>query len=261
LKPYFAKTNHILLYKFLTGIALITLLASCGVPKPFQHTTYFTDSITATERIVHDTPTLIQPGDRLDINITAINQEAATAFMVPTSTTTPGYLVDSLGNIQLLQFGVMHVAGFSTHALADSLQKLIADYLKGPIVTVNIVNFRVRIFGEVATPGILEVPDGKITILDAIIQKGDLGLFAKRQNILVIREENGKREFGRVDITSNQIFNSPFYYLRQNDIVYVEPDKTKFISNNPVLERDLRNLGIAVSLLSTVLLIINLTKQ
>ena len=249
------------MYKILPGIALMILLASCGVPKPFQHTTYFTDSITAAEKVVHDTPTLIQPGDRLEISITAINQEAAAAFMAPTSATVPGYLVDSLGNIQLLQFGRMHVAGFSTPSLADTLEKLVTDYLKGPVVTVNIINFRVRIFGEVGAPGVLEVPDGKITILDAIIQKGDLGLFAKRQNILIIREENGKRTFGRVDITSNQIFNSPYYYLRQNDIVYVEADKTKFISNNPVLERNLRNLGIAVSLLSTVLLIINLTKQ
>ena len=245
----------------MAAVAGVMLCSSCGVPKPFQHTTYFTDSITAAEKVVHDTPTLIRPGDRLDINITAINKEAAAAFMTPTSTALSGYLVDSLGNIQLLQLGVLNVTGFSTNALADSLQKLVADYLKGPVVTVNIVNFRVRIFGEVSNPGVLEVPDGRITILDAIIQKGDLGLYAKRQNILVIREENGKREFGRVDITSNQIFNSPYYYLKQNDIVYVEPDKTKFISNNPALERDLRNLGIATGLLSTALLIINLTKR
>ncbi len=246
-------------------MAIQLFLSSCGVPKPFRHTLYFQDSVTEAAKTVTTDTVLIQPGDRLNIDITAINKEAAAAFTASASGTsgsaTSGYLVDSLGNIQLLQLGVKQVAGFSTAALADSLERQLTAYLKDPIVTVNIVNFKVKVFGEVATPGVVNVPDGKITILDAIIQSGDLALFAKRQNILVIREENGKREFGRVDITSNHLFESPYYYLKQNDIIYVEADDTKYINNNPTLDRNLRNLAVATTLLSTVLLVINLVNH
>jgi polysaccharide export outer membrane protein len=99
-----------------------------------------------------------------------------------------------------------------------------------------------------------------MNILEALTQSGDLTIFAKRSNILVIREENGKREFGRVDISSNKIFESPYYNLQQNDFIYVEPDKTKFIANDFITNRNVRNLSIFVTLLTTTLLIVSLTK-
>lgn len=247
-------------HKLLPAIAFLMLLASCGIPKQYQRAAYFQDSVTEAEKIINEVPTIIKPGDRLNINITAINKSAAEAFNVTgtAGASLSGYLVDSLGNIRLLQLGVIHAAGFTAAALQDHLQQQLSGYLKGPLVTVEITNFKVSVFGEVGNPGVIAVPDGKISIIEAIVQSGDLTLFSKRQNILIIRQQDGKREFGRVDITSNQIFESPFYYLRQNDIVYVEADKTKYISNNPRLDRDLRNLGIATGLLSTVFLLVNL---
>lgn len=254
------------MYKVLLAIALFmlaTCITSCGVPKNLRNAVYFKDSITEAEKTIIAKPTLIMPSDRLNINITAINKEAADAFNAPqtgAATGAQGYLVDSAGNIQLLQLGVLHVAGLTPAKLQDTLQQQLVNYIKGPVVTVSIVNFKISVMGEVANPGIIIVPDGKINILQAINQSGDLTLYAKRDSILIIRETNGKREFGRVSISSNQIFTSPYYNLQQNDLIYVEPDKTKFISNDATLNRNVRYLGIAMTMLSAALLIVNLFK-
>lgn len=249
--------NLILLLAY---ILFIGSLSSCGVPKNFQHAVYFKDGITDSERIVLQKPVVIMPGDRLNINITAINKEAADAFNI-TGSAVQGYLVDSSGNIQMLQLGAIAVAGLTTGQLQQQLQTALNDYIKGPVVNVNIANFKVMVMGEVGTPGILQAPDGKINIIQAITQSGDLTLYAKRDNILVIREQDGKREFGRVDITSNKIFMSPYYNLQQNDVVYVEPDKAKFVNNDVFLNRNVRYLGVAMTVLSAALLIVNIANR
>ena len=249
--------------KILAGIiiTLQLLLSSCGVPKNFHNAVYFKDSVTEAAKIVVTKPILIQPGDRLEIAITAINKEAAEAFNVSTAAAeTKGYLVDSMGNIQVLQLGVIHVEGLTTARLEADLQQQLVNYIKGPVVKVSFSNFKISMLGEVATPGVLNVTDGKINLLQALSQSGDLTIFAKRDSILVIREANGKREFGWLDISSNKIFESPFFNLQQNDVVYVVPDKTKFISNDFITNRNVRNLGIFLTLLSTTLLLINLFK-
>lgn len=249
-------------------IVAVIVFSSCGVPKTFQHVLYLQDSVTAAEKVVKNAPAIIEPGDRLNINITAINKTAAADFNMATAggtggaggVSTQGYLVDTLGNIEMLQLGVVKAGGLTTAQLAANLQQQLDAYLKGSVVTVSISNFKVSVFGEVGRPGIISVPDGKLTILDALIQSGDISTFGRRDNILVVRETNGQREFGRVNVNSNQVFLSPYYYLKQNDMIYVEADKTKYINNDPRLERSLRNLGIATTILSTVLLVINLVK-
>lgn len=203
------------------------------------------------------------PGDRVSVNITAINKDAADQFNASQSALTPGmsgYLVDSAGNIVLLQLGKVHVGGLTPEQVQQNLQTQLEDYIKGSVVTVSIANFRINVLGEVTSPGILEVPEGKINILQAISKSGDLTLFAKRDSILVIRETNGKREFGRVDISSNQIFLSPYYNLQQNDVIYVEPDKTKFIANDYIMNRNMRNLGLAMTLVSFAILLVGIFK-
>lgn len=203
------------------------------------------------------------PGDRVSVNITAINKEAAEAFNSTQSAAAqglPGYLVDSAGNMTMLQLGKIHVGGLTPEQVQQSLQTQLEDYIKGSVVTVSIANFRINVLGEVASPGILDVPEGKINILQAISKSGDLTLFAKRDSILVIRETNGKREFGRVNISSNQIFLSPYYNLQQNDVIYVEPDKTKFIANDYIMNRNMRNLGLAMTLVSFAILLVGIFK-
>ncbi|MGN6214139.1 polysaccharide biosynthesis/export family protein [Parafilimonas sp.] len=252
------------LIPLLACIIFMAVFSSCGVPKNFQNAVYLKDSVTDSERMVLQKPVVIMPGDRLNINITAINKEAADAFNITQGAATQGvqgYLVDAAGNIQMLQLGTMPVAGLAPAQLQQQLQKQLDDYIKGSVVTVNIANFKVMVMGEVGSPGTLQVPDGKINILQAITQSGDLTLYAKRDNILVIREQNGKREFGRVDISSNKIFTSPYYNLQQNDVIYVEPDKAKFINNDAFLNRNVRYLGLAMTALSAALLIVNVINR
>jgi polysaccharide export outer membrane protein len=240
-------------------------LTACTSTKNFQKALYFRDSVTEAEKNIGANHVTIVPGDRLNISITAINKEAADAFNVSASTgslsgSTTGYLVDSLGNIQLLQLGGLHVAGLTVARLQDTLQQMLVNYLKGPVVAVAITNFKINMMGEIGSPGVLPVPDGNINILQAITQAGDLKADARRDNILVIREVNGKREFGRVDISSNHVFESPYFYLKQNDIVYIEPEKRKYVTSDVQTTRIMRNFGFAITVLSAVILLVNLFK-
>ncbi|MBV9962210.1 MAG: polysaccharide biosynthesis/export family protein, partial [Parafilimonas sp.] len=191
------QTNTVMLVqKLIPAIALIVLFSSCGVPKPFQKALYLQDSVTEAEKVVTPKIAVIEFGDRLSIGITAINKEAADAFNASAATSASGaqgYLVDSAGNIQLLQLGLIHAAGLTPAQLEANIEQQLADYIKGPVVSVSITNFKISVFGEVGNPGVINVPDGKITILQAIVQSGDVAMFGKRDNILVIREENGKR--------------------------------------------------------------------
>lgn len=240
------------------------LFASCVSNRNFQKALYFKDSVTEAEKTIAANPVIIQPGDRLNIVITAINKEAADQFNIAAGATgsfaSGGYLVDSLGNIQVLQLGNIHVAGFTPQVLQDSLQHRLNDYIKGSIVAVSIANFKVNMMGEIGKPGTLAVPDGNINILQAITQSGDLKPDARRDNILVIREVNGKREFGRVDISSNHVFESPYFYLKQNDIVYIEPDKAKYVTSDVQTIRIIRNIGYGVTIISAIILLQNLFK-
>src|SRR4051794_23174010 len=121
----------------LLSIAMLALAgSSCTVPRSVRHATYFSDSVTESEKNLGRNPVVIKPEDRLNINITAINKEAAAAFTM-TGDAASGYLVDSSGNINLLQLGTMHVVGMNTAALTDTLQKILADYIKGPVVKVS----------------------------------------------------------------------------------------------------------------------------
>ncbi len=254
------------MYKSITIILFLPFIFSaCVSNKVFRQALYFKDSVTEAEKIVAASPILIKPGDRLSISITAINKDAAEAFNAFTAATAAssgsgGYLVDSLGNIQLLQLGLIQVAGLTSARLQDSLERQLQNYIKGPIVTVSISNFKVNMMGEIGQPGVLAVPDGNINILQAITQAGDLKPDARRDNILVIREINGKREFGRVDISTNRVFESPYFYLKQNDIVYIEPDKAKYTTSNAQTTRILRNIGYAVTVISAIILLQNLFK-
>lgn len=251
---------------FILAAIPLLCIVSCGVPKNFQHALYLQDSVTAAEKQVINSPAVIMPGDRLNINITAINKEAAQDFNTTTLSSgsagaSQGYLVDSTGNIELLQLGILKAGGLTTEQLAANLQQRLINYIKGPIVTVFISNFKIDMLGEISHTGPIIVPDGKINIVEAISQAGDLTLYGRRDNILVIRTVNGTREFGRVNINSNHIFESPYYNLKQNDVIYVESDKTRFISNDVITSRNLRNLGIATTVLSTILLLLNLAKK
>jgi polysaccharide export outer membrane protein len=136
------------------------------------------------------------------------------------------YLVDIKGNIDYPVLGKVKLLGLTVQEAQELFKEKLALYLKDPIVNIRILNFRVSILGEVRSPGRYEVSGERITILEAIALAGDLNIKGQRDNVLVIRDFNGTKTYTRVDLTNKELFNSPVYYLTQNDVVYVEPNNS-----------------------------------
>ena len=174
-----------------------------------------------------------------------------------------GYLVDTNGDIDFPILGKLHVAGLTRLQLTDMIkQRLIdEDLIKDPIVTVQFLNYKVSVMGEVNRPGSFNISGDRITLLEALSMAGDLTIYGRRDRVAVIREKDGKRTILMHDLRSSDIFNSPCYYLQQNDIVYVEPNKAKAgqseINQNKSVGVWLSAASILVSIVS---LIVTLTK-
>ena len=182
----------------------------------------------------------IHEDDLLSIMVNSKDPELALPFNMPLVTyqigsesagqqSVLGYLVDTNGDIDLPILGKIHVVGLSRLELRDLIkEKLISgDYIKDPVVTVQFLNYKVSVMGEVARPGSFTITGDRITLLEALSMAGDLTIYGRRDRVAVIREENGKRTILFHDLRSSDIFTSPCYYLQQNDIVYVEPNKAK----------------------------------
>ena len=184
----------------------------------------------------------IKANDILSVTVSSDKPEAAKPFNYPSnegsSNRVPavgmlfplgipiddGYLVDELGYIVLPVLGKVQVAGLTRNELMEVLQPKYEEYISGVTVNIKIMNFRVSVMGDVRSPGVKLVSNERISIIEALALAGDLNPTANRKNILVIREKNNKRIEYRIDITQKDFFSSPFYYLQQNDIVYVEPN-------------------------------------
>ncbi|MFI5185158.1 MAG: polysaccharide biosynthesis/export family protein [Chitinophagales bacterium] len=204
---------------------------------------YFNDLNNTT--ITSKTPvpeTIIQKNDLLNISVSSLDAKASEVFNAPnvlnvttggSSAEILGYLVGTDGTIQFPILGSIMAEGLSKEQLRQLIQKKLTDQdlLKGPIVSIRFINFRVTVLGEVKSPTVINVPNEKISLLEAIGLAGDLTIYAKRDNILVIREnENGDKDIKRINLNSIELLSSPYYYLKSNDIVYVEPNKSKIAS-------------------------------
>lgn len=160
-------------------------------------------------------------------NLPAVNFAAASGLAVaqPMQQT---YLVDSNGEIDFPILGLMKVGGKSREQVIEEFKKrLDPDYVKNPTINIILSNFKVTVTGDVFRPGTFTIPNERITIIEALGLAGDLNISARRDNVLVVREEFGKKKQYRVNLMSNNIFTSPVYYLQQNDMVYVEPNNAK----------------------------------
>jgi polysaccharide export outer membrane protein len=187
---------------------------------------------------------IIQPNDLLSITVSSLNPtaselfnvEGANSFRAASATNTisqsPGYLVDQEGYIQFPFLGRIKAAGLSKKDFQTNIMKEIdrRKLLMDPIVDVRYLNYKVSVLGEVARPSVFTVPNEKLTLLEALGLAGDLTIFAKRDNVLLIREEKGVKKLVRIDLTTNELLTSPYYYLKSNDIIYVEPNKSKIAS-------------------------------
>lgn len=234
-------------------IPLITGLESCVSTK---NITYFNDldgtrSIMTSPRIIP----VIRKNDILGISVSSPNAEASQMFNQGsagnTSLTEPqgGYHVTESGNILFPVLGSIKAEGFTIQQLTDTITGILTQrkLLVSPIVTINFLNFKVTVLGEVTHPTVLAVNNEKISILEAIGLAGDLTAYGQRTNILIIHDDPGKKTFARVDLTTKKIFESPDFYLRSNDVIYVEQNKNK-----------LRQASNAKTLLPIVLSVISL---
>lgn len=179
----------------------------------------------------------IRPDDLLTIRVSAPEQEAAIPFnltkTIQSSNAIRGdaepetYMVSNQGTIEFPVLGTIEVKGLTTFEVADKIQKMITDYVRNPIVNVRILNFQISVLGEVAKPGTFDIEDDQISLSKALSLAGDLTIFGKRENILVMGETEGEKTYAYLDLTKANVVNSPYYYLRQDDVIYVEPRVTR----------------------------------
>jgi polysaccharide export outer membrane protein len=160
-----------------------------------------------------------------------------------------GYLIDEKGAISVPMAGKIVVAGLNTSEAGELIALKLEKYLINPTVNVRMLNYSVSVLGEVNKPSVYTIPNERITLPELISLAGDLTIFAQRNNVLVIREVNGKRQFARVDMTKRDLFSSPYFYLQPNDVVYVEPGKGKKTTTD-------RAVQLAPTVISSVSLLV-----
>lgn len=224
-------------------IVLTMSLLLCSSCVSRKDTTYFyePDELVIPAQISMEQPAksflTIQPNDELTITVSAIEQEAALPFNPPVvgsgnlagGTVNVGggsqlqtYLVDSNGNIEFPVLGTIKVRGLTRIALAEKLKSMIANYVSDPIINVKLSNFQVSVLGAVRSPGTYTISNEYLTIPKALGLAGDMQIYGRRDNVLVMREENGKITKAYLDLTDNNVIDSEYYYLKQNDVLYVE---------------------------------------
>jgi polysaccharide export outer membrane protein len=228
--------------KYLIIIGFLPLLISCANAKKVVLFNELNQASIKSQ--VEDLEPIIQKNDLLSIFVSSINPEATVIFNNPNvtaaqSTTAAGntnnvagYLVNQDGYIQFPVLGNIKAAGLSKKQLKDNITKGLSDgkLLIDPIVNVRYLNYKVTVIGEVGHPTVINVPSEKISLLEALGLAGDMTIYGRRDNVLVIRETEGTKAFQRINLNTNEIFTSPYYYLKSNDIVYVETNKNKVAS-------------------------------
>lgn len=256
-KVFFALTASLLLY-------------SCNTSKNIL---YLQDAqIQTPKKVVAGSNITIQAKDMISIIVSSKDQELAALFNLtryqsmvgPAGSTTQrgeisGYTVDTEGYIDFPVIGRLKVLDLSRHQVANLIKDTLikSNLIKDPVVTVDFMNLYISVMGEVKNPGRYKIERDQITLLDAISMAGDLTIFGKRDGITVIRETNGERIIYKVDIRTAELFDSPVYYLKQNDIIYVEPNKIR-AGQSTINENNLKSVSLWISvasLISTVSLI------
>jgi len=168
-----------------------------------------------------------------------------------------GYLVDESGNIEFYQLGVIHVDSITRSQLKDTLDTRLKPYLQNPYCTIRFLNYRFTMLGEISHPGVFNMPGEHLNLLEALGLGGDLTFYGRRDNVLVIRQNEDKREFARLDLTKPDVIASPYFTIQPNDIIYIEANKKKVVASD---QTTLRNISIATSVISTLAILYTLFK-
>lgn len=267
-------------------LAALFFLPACVSVKPVQYLESRSDT-TLPDNLALQQPT-IQPGDLLSVMVYSDNPAASALYNAGggspmnnissgssqggggnsaiigaggnTSTGSSGYQVMENGSIIMPGIGAVPVQGFTCQQLADSLNQYFVSHnlLQHPACDVRYLSYKISVLGEVAHPGLFSVPSNKVNILEALGMAGDFTVWSVKDNVTVIREENGKKILGKIDLTSNDAFRSPYFNLRQNDIVMVDANKKKAQAMD---QTTIRYITVAASIVSTVGLLITIFRR
>lgn len=246
---------------------LLLLASSCATNRNLVYFTDLTKTTPYEQEITNFKEPVIQPGDQLSVTVSSLSPESNALFnngiLLPTNSMLSsseatrkageGYLVDSQGAINFPVLGSVPLGGLTRPEAIRKLTGLVSKSVKNPIVSVSFLNFRVTVLGEVNKPGNYLLPSEHPSLLDALGLAGDLTPYGLRENVLIIRERENKRTSTRIDLTNKALLESPFFYLQQNDVVYVSPDKAR---NLQASSRTV-NLPIYISIASVVAVLVS----
>lgn len=254
----------------IVAAALASSMTSCKTP---QSLAYFenADSLKVSSTTL-DYAVRIRPADELVITVNSIVPEATAAYNLPlinpttesviktsSSAQNQTYIVDTEGNIDFPVIGKIHAEGMTTLGLKNYLTERISKDVDDPVVRVQLGNFRINVLGEVKQAGSIEVKSERCSIFDAIAAAGDMTEYGERTNVLLIREENGQRAYHRLNLKDANIVDSPYFYLEQNDVVYVQPNNikagnAKYSQNNAFKVTVVSTVVSAVSVIASLVI-------
>lgn len=252
------KINNKCLYGIMGGIALLFVMASCSVPK----TAYYFKNLqqdTTINTMGRGEDIKIHKNDILLINFSSLNPVEDAIYNAPTSVTstpgTSGYRVDNNGTIQLHKLGIIKVEGLTRGQLKDKIQQDISPYLKDAVVTVYYQNHKITVMGEVGSPQVINMPEEQLPLLEVLSKSGDVSQYARRDNILVIRDTETGKQFKRINLEDQSIFTSAWYWLKPGDVLYVQPNDTK--EKEAKRARFQQNLALGVTALSIAVFVLD----
>ncbi len=258
--------------RFLFLFLVLISIFSCKVPENvvyFQNSSNL-ESISSTNSF---TP-VFKVDDIVSIQVSAADMDAARPFNLMQGSTIstslgengagtqasggvePTYLIDEEGNIDFPVLGKLKIAGLTRIQVKEMIKEKLKIYINDPIVSVRLKNFKFTVIGEVSNPGAYTIPNERVTVIEALGMAGDMTIKGKRGNVMVIRENDGVNTYHRLDLTSKSIFDSPVYYLAQNDVLYIEPNDSRMRESRTrsnILGIILSIVGVAISTVALVI--------
>lgn len=239
----------------LTLLFILAILITSCVPR--ERIVYFQGDLDAVSEVERHA-VKIQADDLLEITVFGRSLEATRIFNqeanILNQNTRQTYLVDEEGNIEFPVLGKVQLAGLTRNEAIQYMKGLLSKDIVDPGVSIAIKNYRITVLGEVTKPGTYPLENEKVTILEALGMAGDMTINGVRENVLVVREEGGERNYYRVNLASSEVFNSPVYYLAQNDVVYVEPNQNKINTSSNTI----RNVSFGISIASFLITLVTL---
>jgi len=215
-------------------------LAACAPQRNLVYFSDLSDRNLDKDLVVNDIEPRIQQSDLLNITVNSPSVESNMLFAANVNANgkngmyeKEGYRVDKAGAINFPVLGAVKLEGMTLEQAQQSLTRELKGYVKNPIVNVQFLNFKVTVIGEVNAPSTFTVTNDKINLIEALGMAGDMTAYGRRENVLIIRENNGKRNMVRLNLNKKSTLESPYFYLKQNDVVYVEPDKAKALEYSP----------------------------